>query len=134
MANLKVLISFNGSNGSEPYGSLLLDSQGDLFGTTYGGGEDGDGTVFEIVNTRAGYAATPTTLVSFAGTDGSKPQGSLIADANGDLFGTTSSGGTGFAGGGTVFEIVNSATGYAQGNRLNFRVTRDRKSEFVAVL
>jgi VCBS repeat protein len=62
--------------------------------------------VFEIVKTAGGYASTPTTLVDFNGADGAGPEGSLIADANGDLFGTTS--------GGTVFEIVKTAGGYAR--------------------
>ena len=113
MANLQVLASFNGSNGSDPYGSVLLDADGDLLGTTSGGGAYGDGTVFEIVDTGAGYAATPSTLVSFDGTDGSKPEGGLIADANGDLFGTTYGGGNGFLGAGTVFEVAKTGTGYA---------------------
>ena len=45
--------------------------------------------MFEIAKTASGYASTPTTLVSFNGTDGAVPDGGLIADANGDLFGTT---------------------------------------------
>jgi len=64
---------------------------GDLFGTTSAGGAYGDGTVFEIAKTPTGYASTPTTLVSFNSSNGS--EGSLIADANGDLFGTTVGGG-----------------------------------------
>ena len=68
---------------------MIADANGDLFGTTDGGGANDDGTVFEINKTAAGYASTPTTLVTFNGADGALPQGSLIADANGDLFGTT---------------------------------------------
>ena len=71
----------------------------------------GLGTVFEIVKTAAGYASTPTTLVSFDDTNGAHPHGGLIADAAGDLFGTTAFGGANH--GGTVFEIVKTATGYA---------------------
>ena len=105
------LISFTSTNGANPYDSLIIDANGDLFGTTNSGGANGDGTVFEITNTPTGYASTPTTLVSFAGTDGVSPYGSLITDAHGDLFGTTNGGGAnGF---GTVFEITNTPTGYA---------------------
>ena len=53
------------------------------------GGANDDGTVFEIAKTATGYASTPTTLVSFNGANGANPHGGLIADANGDLFGTT---------------------------------------------
>ena len=101
------LVSFNGANGATPYGSLIADAHGDLFGTTIGGGAYGDGTVFEIAKTAHGYASTPTTLVSFNGTDGRAPVGQLIADAHGDLFGTTIGGGAN-GDGGTVFEITGS--------------------------
>ena len=110
------LVSFNGTNSENPGGSLIVDSNGDLFGTTLQGGANSDGTVFEIVKTVGGYASTPTTLVSFHDDDGEGPAGSLIADSNGDLFGTTSSGGaagTVFGASGTVFEIIKTAGGYA---------------------
>ena len=105
------LVSFTGANGARPQGSLIADANGDLFGTTVFGSANDDGTVFEIAKTAAGYASTPTTLVSFSGANGAFPQGSLIADANGDLFGTTASGGAN--GSGTVFEIAKTAAGYA---------------------
>ena len=105
------LVSFNGSDGGDPSGALIADANGDLFGTTGEGGENGDGTVFEIAKTSSGYASTPTILVSFNGSDGADPTGGLIMDANGDLFGTTDGGGTN--GDGTVFEIAKSSSGYA---------------------
>ena len=105
------LVSFNGSDGGDPGGALIADANGDLFGTTGEGGENGDGTVFEIAKTSSGYASTPTILVSFNGSDGADPTGGLIMDANGDLFGTTDGGGAN--GDGTVFEIANSSSGYA---------------------
>jgi hypothetical protein len=113
---LTTLANFTGANGFVPRGSLIADANGDLFGTTEGGGVNGDGTVFEIVKTGSGYAGTPTTLVSFTGTTGASlgadPFGSLIADANGDLLGTTAGGGAN-NGNGTVFEIVKTGSGYA---------------------
>ena len=108
---LTTLVSFNGADGDMPSGSLIADSNGDLFGTTVGGGANGDGTVFEIVKTAGGYASTPTTLVSFNGTNGDMPRGSLIADSDGDLFGTTAGGGANEEG--TVFEIADSGFGAA---------------------
>ena len=68
------LLSFNGADGALPYGGLIADAAGDLFGTTDRGGANGDGTVFEIVKTGAGYASTPTILASFDGADGQPPQ------------------------------------------------------------
>jgi uncharacterized repeat protein (TIGR03803 family) len=106
-----VLASFNGTNGANPYAGLVADANGDLFGATYYGGTSGNGAVFEIVKTASGYASTPTVLVNFTGTNGANPQGALIVDANGNLFGTTYLGGT--FGDGTVFEIAKTSGGYA---------------------
>ncbi len=52
----KVLVSFNGANGTIPAGPLIADANGDLFGVTAFGGATGNGTVFEITNTVTGYA------------------------------------------------------------------------------
>ena len=115
-----LLVSFGGTDGAWPFGSLIADASGNLFGTTQQGGAYGYGTVFEVpYNATTGYNTTPTTLVSFNSTDGAYPFASLIADADGNLFGTTSEGGA-FAnpsqkipGYGTVFEVpYNATTGY----------------------
>jgi uncharacterized repeat protein (TIGR03803 family) len=111
-ATLTTVVSFNGSNGASPVVSrLLVDANGNLFGTTFFGPYD-DGTVFEIAKTAGGYATTPTTLVSFNATPGAGPYGGVIADADGNLLGTTAYGGVG-TGEGTVFEIAKTASGYA---------------------
>jgi uncharacterized repeat protein (TIGR03803 family) len=105
-----VLVSFNGTDGAFPFASLIMDSAGDLFGTTDGGGANGDGTVFEIAKTASGYSSTPTELVSFNGTDGASLQTHLVMDAAGDLFGTAGGGANGL---GEVFEIVKTGSGYS---------------------
>lgn len=111
-ATPSTLVSFDGSNGAYPDAGLIADANGNLFGTTGGGGSSGYGTVFEIAKTSSGYAATPTTLVSFDnGADGGSPEAGLIIDASGNLFGTTLFGGA--SGFGTVFEIAKSSSGYA---------------------
>jgi uncharacterized repeat protein (TIGR03803 family) len=111
MATLSTLVNFNGSNGQDPEG-LIVDANGDLFGTAYQGGANNDGTVFEIKNvgTVAApvYASSPTTLVTFDGSNGAIPDAGLTTDANGDLFGTTANGGA--YGAGTLFEIANTGT------------------------
>ena len=63
---ITTLASFNGTNGHHPHRRLVLDGQGNLYGTTDGGGADGDGTVFEI----AAGSNTITTLASFNSTNG----------------------------------------------------------------
>ncbi len=105
------LVNFDGNNGASPWSSLIADSVGNLFGTTQSGGTDGDGTVFEIAKGDGTYASTPTTVVSFNGINGTAPQAGLIADAAGNLFGTTLRGGAN--GDGTVFEIAKAGGSYA---------------------
>ena len=88
-ANVTPLVSFNGTTGVVPEAGLIADAKGNLFGTTTAGGANNGGTVFEIAKTATGYATTPTVLVNFDSTSGVSPQAGLIADANGNLFGTT---------------------------------------------
>jgi uncharacterized repeat protein (TIGR03803 family) len=114
-----VLVSFcslpNCADGAQPQAGLIFDAKGNLFGTTSLGGANGNGTVFEIAKTDHGYASTPTVLVSFCSlpncADGRLPEAPLIADAKGNLFGTTLFGGANDQG--TVFEIAKTDHGYA---------------------
>ena len=66
---ITTLASFNGTNGADPYAGLIMDSSGNLYGTTSAGGASNDGTVFEL----AQGSGTITTLASFNGTDGRMP-------------------------------------------------------------
>src|SRR6266446_1689823 len=102
---LTVLHSFTGNpDGSMPYGSLVRDSSGNLYGTTTQGGTSGNGTVFKTTST-----GTTTVLHSFSGTpDGSTPYGALAIDASGNLYGTTIIGGT--SNNGTVFKTTSTGT------------------------
>jgi uncharacterized repeat protein (TIGR03803 family) len=94
------LASFNGPNGIEPDGALILDSSGNLYGTASLGGASQDGTIFELVK----GSGTITTLASFNGTNGQLPVAGLVMDQNGNLYGTTAEGGA--HGVGTVFELL----------------------------
>jgi uncharacterized repeat protein (TIGR03803 family) len=100
---ITTLASFNGGNGANPYGGLLMDSGGNLYGTTSAGGPNTHGTVFEL----AGGSGTITTLASFAGTAGQAPEGGLIMDSGGNLYGTASGGGA--SKDGTVFELAHGS-------------------------
>ncbi len=111
MANLQTLVSFSGVDGSAPRSTLVADSDGNLFGTTDGGGASGAGTVFEVLRSATGYAATPTILASFSGADQSGPTAGVVMDASGDLFGVAPTGGAN--GTGYAFEIVHTQAGYA---------------------
>jgi uncharacterized repeat protein (TIGR03803 family) len=96
-----ILHSFTYDDGSEPAAALIFDNVGNLYGTTNTGGSNGYGTAFKIDTTNQ-----ETVLQSFgAGTDGKYVQGSsLVMDSTGNLYGTTSGGGT--ANDGVVFEIT----------------------------
>jgi uncharacterized repeat protein (TIGR03803 family) len=108
----KLLYSFKtfGGDGTSPsYGNLILDSHGNLYGTTTGGGGSancgpyGCGTVFELSPGQGG-SWTEAVLHNFGtGTDGYQPDAGLIFDSAGNLYGTTGSGGAN--GAGTVFEM-----------------------------
>ena len=100
---ITTLASFNGTDGRWPYASLIMDSSGNLYGTTFDGGANGDGTIFEL----AQGTGTITTLVSFNGTNGSGPEDALIMGSSGNLYGTTLSGGASNVG--TVFELTPAA-------------------------
>lgn len=96
--SINIVATFDGADGSSPAGGLVVDSNGDIFGETGMGGASfgnanalsgqGYGSVFEIP---AG-SSTITTLASFNGTDGEVPNGGLVADANGNLFGVAMTG------------------------------------------
>ncbi len=97
------LATLNGTTlGSGPYGGLVADLAGNLYGTTSAGGAHGDGTVFELSGTNH---QTVTTLYSFAGGvgGGATPYGALTVDAAGNLYGTTELGGA--SNDGTAFEL-----------------------------
>jgi len=96
----KVLHSFGAEpDGANPYALLVLDEQGNLYGTTYAGGAHGQGTVFEVTKT-----GTEKVLYSFGGTHGANPYAALVRDTQGNLYGTTYAGGA--HGQGTVFKLT----------------------------
>jgi len=104
---LTTLHSFAGypTDGAYPVAGLVQATNGDLYGTTGGGGANGDGAVFKITP-----SGTLTTLYSFCPlgypcTDGLYPAAALVQDTNGKFYGTTVNGGThGFLDG-TVFSL-----------------------------
>jgi uncharacterized repeat protein (TIGR03803 family) len=102
--NFRAVYSFQGQpDGSFPYGALLFAGSGKVYGTTYYGGTDGIGTVYELSPRFVGEW-DERVLYSFQnGTDGNSPISNLVHDAAGNLFGTTSEGGSGS---GTLFKLA----------------------------
>jgi len=117
----KVLYSFNTNinDGIGPYASLILDSAGNLYGTTLQGGESNAGMVFELKHTASGKWVEKI-LYNFgnSATDGTYPYAGLIFDAAGNLYGTTSAGGAN--GYGTVFELTLTKASWKETILYNF--------------
>ena len=104
-----LLHSFTGSDGIGPFGGLIFDEDGALYGVAFLGGARNSGTVFKLTPpTMTGGAWTFSVLHSFTGEDGLAPVGELIFDESGALYGTTSGGGAHQLG--TVFKLTPPAT------------------------
>jgi len=119
----KVLYGFKGvksgqqvGDGANPNGALVLDSKGAIYGTTfYGGNENGVckygvtgigcGTVFQLTTTQERVWTEKIIHRFQGGNDGDNPAAGLIFGKNGDLYGTTLTGGP-RGGGGTVFRVT----------------------------
>ncbi len=112
-----------GSDGVSPQGALVADAAGNLYGTTLLGGSSGCngygcGTVFELSPNSNGTWIKSVLYAFQGGTDGIEPEGPLVFDSNGDLFGVTIDGGSqtancqsGPGGCGTIFELSPPALG-----------------------
>jgi len=110
-----------GADGKNPYGGVIMDAKGNLYGTTVAGGSggscangDGCGTIFKL--THSGNHWTESVLYSFAGgTDGAGPGGGVVFDQKGNLYGTTPDGGKtngcGGIGCGVVYQLAPTKNG-----------------------
>ena len=124
------------TDGAFPDAGLTLDAVGNLYGATSEGGQNcptaGCGLVFELSPPSAGKTWTETVLHNFCSEvaasvqclDGEAPWGQLVFDSAGNLYGTTTSGGSGHPtdgiGGGTVFELSPGASGWTETVLYNF--------------
>lgn len=129
----KILHSFGkGGDGLEPYASVILDAAGNLYGTTYEGGSDALGTVFELTP-KAGGGWIENVLHSFNGKDGEHPYAGVILDTSGNLYGTTYQGGA--ASNGTVFELTpKGGGGWTEKVLHSFGSGKDGASPYAGVI
>jgi uncharacterized repeat protein (TIGR03803 family) len=99
------------ADGENPYGGLIQATDGNFYGTTYGGGLNGAGTIFEISSD-----GTLGTLYDFCSqsscTDGKEPLAGLMQATNGNFYGTTVIGGTN--GKGTIFRLATGLEPFVQ--------------------
>ena len=97
-----VIHTFGGGDGNVPFASLIFDKEGNLYGTTLGGGSASSGTVFKLMPGSRGW--TESVLYSF-GTDAGNPYASLVFDKEGNLYGTTPW---------NVFKLTNGSNGWTE--------------------
>ena len=111
--DFETLYSFEGSpKGVFPYGGLLRDDDGNLYGTTYYGGTKNVGVAFQL--SQSGGVWSETVLHDFqGGEDGANSIAGLVLGKNGRLYGTTSEGGASCSCG-TLFELRHTDTGWKE--------------------
>jgi uncharacterized repeat protein (TIGR03803 family) len=109
----QVLYTFGtGKDGANPVAGVTFDKAGNLYGTTSAGGAYSYGTVFQLTHSSSGWREN--VLYQFQlQNDGGTPWAGLIVDASGNLYGATTQGGWGEDGGGTVFKVSPSGSGWS---------------------
>ena len=109
--HLTTLYSFKDQpDGASPYGGVIFDKDGNLYGTTYYAGANDVGTVYKLTHSNGAW--TESVIYSFkGGSDGDSSISTLVADAKGNFYGTTSDGGAVGCGCGTIFKVAPSSGG-----------------------
>jgi uncharacterized repeat protein (TIGR03803 family) len=121
-----ILYNFQGlTDGQNPVGGVVLDSSGNLYGTTFDGGVNGGGTVYELSASRIF-----TTLYSFSGGYGG-PYNKLTLDKNGNIYGFTN--GDGANGLGSIFKLTTSNGTYTFSDLHDFGGGSDGASPYGSV-
>jgi len=103
-----LVYAFQGNDGEDPAGGLVMDAMGNLYGTTNNGGTAYSGTVFKLSPSGGGW--TFSTIYNFTG--GGQPWGNLVVDSAGNLYGTTYSNVN--YGPGAVFKLTPGASGWTE--------------------
>ncbi len=127
--------SRDGDGANPAYGDLIWDQDGNIYGTTYGGGAWGCGTVFKMTGSGDNWTETPIysfTGYSFSQLDGCYPYDGLVMDSKGNLFGTTN-----YAGdnnNGTVWELTyDPQAGWKENNLYSFTGQGDGGSPYAGL-
>ena len=123
-----VLHTFTGSpDGFSPTGNLAFDQAGDIYGTTTGGGTYDYGSVFELTLSGGAYTESIIQSFNYYGAGGYAPQGGVVLDSAGNVYGTNVAGGTGtecqlsqYGSCGTIFQLVPSGGEWTDNVLLEF--------------
>lgn len=107
----KTLYAFKDQpDGALPYGGVVFDKQGNLYGTTYYAGVNDLGTVYKLMHSNGHWVES--VLYSFkGGSDGASPISGLVADGSGNFYGTTSDGGASSCSCGVIFKMTRGSGG-----------------------
>ncbi len=112
-----ILHSFgSGTDGAYPVSGVVLDTAGNVYGTTPGGGTGGAGTVYQLMPSNGGWLEN--VLVYFDGTNGAYPYGNLIIDASGNLYGVANGGQNGYES--VVYKLAPSDGGFTYSELYTF--------------
>ena len=86
---MKILDRFNGQDGATPAAGVIFDQKGNLYGTAFAGGNQGNGGVFELAKPESGFHTWKEKMLYFfdGGNDGDNPMARLIFGPDGDLYG-----------------------------------------------
>ena len=123
------LFSFNGTTqGLDPLSNLVMDKAGNLYGTTFVGGTNNSGVVFELSPDGAGGWGESVLYSFTGGADGGDPVAQVIFDSAGNLYGTTVLGGS--ANLGTVFELTPTSSGWSEKALYSFAGGSDGRVPF----
>lgn len=127
-----VLYRFTGdADGGRPTGDLAFDSAGNIYGTTYEGGNFtqscgyGCGTVFKLTPSQGGWRETVLYAFGATASDGYNPLSGVVLDPFGNLYGTTTYGGTSQFPAGTVFQLTASGVRWTEKVLYNFQGQSD---------
>lgn len=139
-----LLLQFRSATGAYPTASLILDSEGNLYGTTSGRGNTnancpyGCGTIFKLTPSSGGGWLASTLHIFTGGNDGGEPMAGLVFDSTGYLYGTTYGGGSGnggcYLGCGVVFKLTPGSRGWNESVLHAFDTAQDGAGPLAGVL
>ncbi|HLI62596.1 MAG TPA: choice-of-anchor tandem repeat GloVer-containing protein [Terriglobales bacterium] len=105
------LYSFQGPDGNSPFGDLAIDESGDIYGSTFVGGTQGVGVVFELTQSNGNWSESILHSFLLGASDGYSPMGGVTLK-RGNIYGTTMGGGTDLNG--TVYQLVSGSSGWTE--------------------
>jgi uncharacterized repeat protein (TIGR03803 family) len=128
-----VLYTFQGgSDGRDPFGGLIFDQAGNLYGDNWSAGPNDGGTVFELAPSNGSW--TYSVVYGFKGYGPYGPAANLVMQGAGNLYGTTVNNGHGSYGNGNVFELTSSGGSWTYTSLYDFTGGNDGAEPLCTVI